>query len=226
VLAPENTGKMGNRWLGPGTVVRAKSFYSYLVDLGNGNILNMHANNLRYFIARVQGCGVIAECDTEFGKVLSPEGVVNESVMMSVRVKPEKLRHLDEGQRAELVEVLDEFAACFSDKPGLCDVVTHRIMTTPEFMPKQMRPYRVPIAFRAEVNRQISKLLDMGLIRPSVSPTASPIVYVAKNSGGVRIAWDYRYLNRFTEGDAYPMSTVKETLSEVALRLSVSPCVT
>jgi len=158
--------------------------------------------------------------------VLSPEVVVYESVMPSVRVKPEKLSHLDEGQRAELVEGLDEFAACFSDKPGLCDVVTHRIMTTPEFMPKQMRPYRVPIAFRAEVNRQISKLLDMGLIRPSVSPTASPIVYVAKNSGGVRIAWDYRYLNRFTEGDAYPMSTVKETLSEVALRLSVSPCVT
>ena len=38
VLAPENTGKMGNRWLGPGTVVRVKSRYSYLVDLGNGNV--------------------------------------------------------------------------------------------------------------------------------------------------------------------------------------------
>jgi len=32
VLAPENTGKMGNRWLGPGTVVKVKSPYSYLVD--------------------------------------------------------------------------------------------------------------------------------------------------------------------------------------------------
>ena len=42
----------------------------------------------------------------------------------------EKLSHLDKGQRAELVEVLDEFTACFSDKPGLCDVVTHRIVTT------------------------------------------------------------------------------------------------
>ena len=105
-----------------------------------------------------------------------------------------KLSHLDEGQRAELVEVLDEFAACFSDKPGLCDVVAHRIMTTPDFVPKQMRPYRVPIAFRADVNRQIRELLDMGLIRPSVSPMASPIVCVAKKSGGVRIACDYRYL--------------------------------
>jgi len=31
VLASENSGKMGNRWLGPGTVVKAKSPYSYLV---------------------------------------------------------------------------------------------------------------------------------------------------------------------------------------------------
>jgi len=60
VLAPENTGKMGNRWLGPGTIVKAKSPYSYLVDLGNGNIRHLHANKMRHFIVRVQGCGVIA----------------------------------------------------------------------------------------------------------------------------------------------------------------------
>jgi len=200
VLAPENTGKMGNRWLGPGTIVRVKSPYSYLVDLGNGNVRHMHANKMRHFVGRIQGCGVIAECDTEFGKVLLPEVVVDESVMPHVRVDPQKLSHLDEGQRAELVEVLDEFAACFSDKPGLCDVVTHRIVTTPDLVPKQMRPYRVPIAFRADVNRQIRELLDMGLIRPSVIPMARPIVCVAKKSGDVSIACDYRYLNSFTVG--------------------------
>ena len=135
--------------------------------------------------------------------------------MPSVRVDPEKLSHLDEGQRAELVEVLDEFAACFSDKPELCDVVSHRIVTTPDFVPKQMKAYRVPIAFRADVNRQIRELLDMGLIRPSVSPMASPIVCVAKKSGGVRIACDYRCLNSFTVGDAYPMSTINETLTKI-----------
>jgi len=111
--------------------------------------------------------------------------------------------------------VLDEFAECFSDKPGLCDVITHHILPTPEFVPKQMKPYCVPVAFRAEVNRQIRELLDMGLIHPSVSPMASPIVCVAKKSGGVRIACDYRYLNSYTVGDAYPMSTVGETLAKI-----------
>jgi len=155
VLAPENSLKMGNRWLGPGTVVKAKSPYSYLVDLGNGNIRHLHANKMRHFIARVQECGVIAECDAEFGKVLSPDVVVNDSVTPSIRVKPDQVSHLDECQRAELFEVLDEFAACFSDKPDLCDVVTHRIVMTPEFVPKQMKPYCVPVAFQSEVNRQI-----------------------------------------------------------------------
>ena len=98
--------------------------------------------------------------------MLSLSTVVNESVMPSVRVEPDLVSHLDERQRAELFEVLDEFAASFSDKPGLCDVVTHRIVTTPEFVPKQMRPYRVPVAFRMEVNRQIRELLDRSLIRP------------------------------------------------------------
>ena len=68
VLAPENTGKMGNRWLGPGTVVKVKSPYSYLVDLGNGNVRHLHANKMRHFVARVQGCGVIAESDTDFSR--------------------------------------------------------------------------------------------------------------------------------------------------------------
>jgi len=48
--------------------------------------------------------------------------------MPSVRVEPKKISHLNEGQRAELVEVLDEFAACFSwfvttthfNTPGKC----------------------------------------------------------------------------------------------------------
>jgi len=213
---------MGNRWLGPGDVVKVKSPYSYLVYLGNGNVRHMHANKMRHFIARVQGCGVITECDSEFGKVLTPDTVVGESVLPSISITSEKVDHLDESQRAKLFEVLGEFTACFSDKPGFCDVETHRIVTTPDFVPKQMKPYSVPVAFQAEVNRQIRELLDMGLIRPSVSSMASPIVCVAKKSGGVRIACDYHYLNSYTVGDAYPMSMINETLSKMGSSQMIS----
>jgi len=52
-----------------------------------------------------------------------------------------------------------------------------------------MRAYRVPEVFKPDVEKQIGELLDMGLIRPSVSP----IVCVAKKNGGVRLAVDYPY---------------------------------
>jgi len=39
-------------------------------------------------------------------------------------------------------------------------------------------------------------LLEMWLIRPPNSPMASPIVCVTKRDGGVRLAVDYRYLNK------------------------------
>ena len=97
---------------------------------------------------------VMTECIAEFGMMLLYDIVADESVMPSVRVESEQ------------VQQRDEIADCFSVKPGLCDVVAHRIVTTPEFVFKQMRPYRVPVAFWTEVNRQIRELLDVGLIRP------------------------------------------------------------
>ena len=74
---------------------------------------------MHHFTALVQGCGVIAEHDVEFGKVLSPNVSSNESTLPSVKVVPEQVEHLDKDRRAELFEVLDEFTECFSDKPGL-----------------------------------------------------------------------------------------------------------
>ena len=51
---------------------------------------------------------------------------------------------------------------------------------------------------------------------------ASPIVCVAKKTGGVRIACDYRYLNSFTVGDAFPMATINETLSKIGAAKFIS----
>ena len=75
-----------------------------------------------------------------------------------------------------------------------------------------MRPYRVPELLK--LDRQINELLDLGLIQPSNSPMASPIVCVAKKQGGVHIACDFRYVNSFTIGDAFPMPTANETAQD------------
>jgi len=86
-----------------------------------------------------------------------------------INVSADRLTHLSAEQRSDLLSVLDEFAICFSYRPGLYTVAVHRIETTAEFKLKRMRAYRMPEVFKPDVEKQIGELLDMGLIRPSVS---------------------------------------------------------
>lgn len=214
VLDDEHSGKLSRRWHGPATVVRVKSPYSYLIDMGDGRVKHIHANKMRKYTARVQGCNVISEHDDEFGRVLVP---VTESTvdLPSNRVDRDKLSHLDDDQHKQLLNLLDEFADCFDDKPGLCEITEHKIQVTTDFQPKRMRPYRIPEILKPEVEKQIKELLDAGLIVKSHSPMASPLVCVAKKQGGVRLACDYRYVNSYTVADQYPLCTVDEVIRKV-----------
>ena len=152
------------------------------------------------------------DADADFGRIVTP---ANEVVgdLPSTRIEAAKLEHLDAQQSQQLLQLVDKYADRFSDKPGLCDAAFHRIQS--DFVPRQMRPYHVPDKFKPKVDRQIAELLEMGLIRPSNSPMVSPIVCVAKRDGGVRLAVDYLYLNKYTVGDAYPMTTIDEVVRNV-----------
>ena len=69
--------------------------------------------------------------------------------------------------------------------------MTHEINVTSDFKPKRLRPYRVPESLKPEVEKQIQEMLATGIIRPSKSDMASPIVCVLKGENGkdgVRIA--------------------------------------
>ena len=138
--------------------------------------------------------------------------ILTVDVLPSVNVDRSKVEHLDPEQQGELLALLDEFAECFSDKPGLCRVAEHQIRVTGDFQPKRMRPYRVPEAMKPEVERQIKELLDAGLIVRSDSPMASPLVCVAKKQGGVRLAC---YVNSFTVAYVFPLCTVDEVIRKV-----------
>ena len=61
---------------------------------------------------------MISDRDVEFGRVLQPVSVVCDS-KPSERVSADRLTHLSEEQRDDLLSVLDDFAVYFSDRPGL-----------------------------------------------------------------------------------------------------------
>jgi hypothetical protein len=62
----------------------------------------------------------------------------------------------------------------------------------------------------------VDKLLERNLIRPSMSPWASPIVMVKKKDNTYRMCIDYRMLNSVSELDAYSMPLVQDCFDQLA----------
>ncbi len=94
---------------------------------------------------------------------------------------------------------------------GHTTTVQHEI---PLIDPKPFRlPYRkIPPSQYQEVRKAISHMEDAGVIRPSKSPYASPIVVVLKKDGSLRICVDYRKLNSCSTRDAFPLPRIEEAL--------------
>ena len=71
---------------------------------------------------------------------------------------------------------------------------------------------------KPEVDRQIKEMLDLGIIVPSNSEMASPVVCVLKGpngQNGVRLAIDYRHVNKFSAGDSFPTPDISDVLQKV-----------
>ena len=109
-------------------------------------------------------------------------------------------KDLDPGQRKDLVNLLSEFSDVFAASPsdlGRTDVVRHEI-DTGDARPIRQPARRLPIHRRSEAEEHIKDMLEGGIIEPSNSPWASPIVLVKKKDGSTRFYVDYRALNNVT----------------------------
>lgn len=79
-------------------------------------------------------------------------------------------------------------------------------------VPFSARPRRLSYTDKTEVRKMVQSLLDEGVIRPSESPYASPIVLVKKKNGTIRMCIDYRALNNLTVRDNYPLPLIEDCL--------------
>ena len=121
----------------------------------------------------------------------------------------------------EMAKILNEYSAVFpSELPNRLLPsrygIDHAIDLIPNAKIPQRNPYRLSYAENLELQRQVADLLEKGLISPSNSPFASPVLFVRKKDGALRMCIDYRALNDVTVKDCFPLPHIGDLLDHLS----------
>ncbi|KAL0159663.1 hypothetical protein M9458_043388, partial [Cirrhinus mrigala] len=123
--------------------------------------------------------------------------------------------HLLPEDKQQLRPILESNPQVCTLRPGRTKVLEHHIYTTYQ-VPIKQRPYRTTPAKQAVIKEQLEEMLAAGIVEPSHSGWASPVVLVPKKDGSLRFCVDYRKINASTENDAYPLPNITEILESLS----------
>lgn len=81
--------------------------------------------------------------------------------------------------------IIKKHQKMFEEPKGLPPIRTqdHKIPLKDGSQPVNLRPYRIPYIQKAEVEKQVREMLNSGIIQPSSSPFAAPVILVHKKDG-------------------------------------------
>jgi hypothetical protein len=121
---------------------------------------------------------------------------------------------------ARFESLVKEFADVFPDElPDSLPPhrnVTHAIPTKDDTIPPVRPLYRLSPAEKEEVVRVLADLTRKGFIEASTSPYASPILFVRKKEGTLRMVVDYRGINKLTIKNKYPLPRIDDLLDQLS----------
>ncbi|CAC5374158.1 unnamed protein product [Mytilus coruscus] len=204
ILLPTHTSKLLASWKGPFVVTDKVSPADYKVKV-RGKDKVFHVNMLKLWHERVydnEDNSVptdIAAClniisglstdddtdDSEMSTAITPVLKRKESAD-DVRISQE----LTDEERQQLKELLSEYDDIFSDVPKVTNIIEHRVVTKTD-EPIYKRSYPLPYALREKVKQEIDDMLTAGIVEPSNSPYAFPIVLIKKKDNTLRFCVDY-----------------------------------
>ncbi|KAL5576818.1 hypothetical protein UlMin_018517 [Ulmus minor] len=117
----------------------------------------------------------------------------------------------------DMQTLIEAFTAIFEEPQQLPPVreIDHCIPLKDGTEPTNVRPYRYAYFQKAEIEKQVLDMLQLGLIRPSTSPFSSPVLLVKKKDDTWHFCTDYRALNSVTIKDRFPIPTVDDMLDEL-----------
>jgi hypothetical protein len=89
------------------------------------------------------------------------------------------------------------------------------IEIVPGTAPIYKKYYRMPGPELAELKKHLDELLQKGYIHPSISPWGSPVLFVKKKDGSLRMCVDYRQLNEVTIKNKYPLPRIDDLFDQL-----------
>lgn len=202
-----------------------------IVDLKNKNLILQLGEQiltipLESYIPQPQVSNSLTETtpNTTHTNIVESDIDGNDEILSKNILDPSLFRttHLSDDQNKKLLNVLQKHDSVFH-KPNAkltCSTVVECSINTTDDIPVHQKVYPYPVAYIDEVNKQISKLLNDGIIRPSRSAWTSPVWIVPKKSDAsgdkkFRMVIDYRKINEKTVSDRYPMPEINYVLDQL-----------
>lgn len=230
LMMPTDKNKLLMQWKGPYQVVKKKGTLDYEINV-NGKYKTYHVNLLKPYIRRPldlsigsndeQGMNantvavaVIDDCEEESieeaGDLTDLPSCRSQETIHNVKIAND----LSDVEKVELMNLLEKFQDVVTGIPGKCNLTEHKIQLTDD-TPIASRPYPVPYNVRKTLDKEVQDMLDLGIVRPSQSNYASPVVIVKKKDGSNRICIDYRKLNKLTIKDPEPMPFIEDMFQNI-----------
>jgi len=225
-LLPLANQPLQSRYAGPFRILKRTSDVNYVIETPKRRKKqrHVHVNLLKKYYER----GDLKENMENVREVsmVVPSNVSSEHNEIISMVEPnltnsvilakldDKLKHLSAAQAANIGSLLQEYGKLFSDVPRLCPLLEHDVETR-DAQPVRQAPYRLNAEKRAFLQAEVQRLKEQGIIIPSLSPWASPVVLVPKSSGTYRLCVDYRKVNAVTVADSFPLPRMDDIIDDL-----------
>ena len=111
----------------------------------------------------------------------------------------------------------DVFSKSASERMPTRKAWDHAIDLTPEARPETLHPKVYPMSpiEQKELDEFLEENLRKGYVRVSKSPMASPVFFIKKKDGTLRLVQDYRKLNEMTIKNRYPLPLISELVDKL-----------
>ena len=105
-----------------------------------------------------------------------------------------------------------------SERISMKKIWDHAIDLKEKFTPRKGKIYPLSREEKEEVREFIQEQLRKGYIQPSKSPQTAPVFFVGKKDGKKQMVQDYRYLNKWTIKNNYPLPLISDVVENIDMK--------